>query len=39
MELRDREKAVVIGDGANYDDCLVGVGRVVGTGASNVDDT
>lgn len=38
MEFRDGEKAVVIGDGADYDNGLVGVGGVIGAGAGDVDD-
>ena len=38
MEFGHREQAVVIGDGADYDDDLVSVGRVFGVGAGDVDD-
>ncbi len=38
MEFGDGKQAVVIGDGADDDYGLVGVGRVLGVGAGDVDD-
>lgn len=39
MKFWDVEEAVVICDGANYGDCLIGVSRMVGIGAGNIDNT
>ena len=39
MEFRDCEEAIVICDGANYDDSLVYVGRLFVVGASDRHDT